>query len=164
MSCVCPAGPAVARPVLPAPEGVLPGALVAAAASALSAAALPAAGRGGGPRLHPGQQLRQLLHAHAPLRRPPTHLGRCRPVGDLLFPPPAVPGLLRRSPAGGTGDGGTEATELPRRRDCGRRNLGQPSFLYSVVFVYLYTVRSSGDMHKILYAHCVKAQDVPFYI
>lgn len=71
--------------MLSAPEGLLRGAVVAAIAPALSTAALPAAGRGGGPQLHPGQQLRQFLHAHAPLQRAPTHLACWGCTGDLLF-------------------------------------------------------------------------------
>ena len=61
------AGRALARAGLSLPEGVLRGAPPAVAAAALPAAALPAPGRGREPQLLPGQQLRPLPHAHAPL-------------------------------------------------------------------------------------------------
>lgn len=67
---------AVARTLLPLPEGVLRGAALAAAAAPSPAAAPTAPGRGGEPQLHLGQQLRPLLPAHAPLQRPAAHLSR----------------------------------------------------------------------------------------
>lgn len=78
-----PKGCALARAQLALPEGMLRGAPPAAAAAALPAAALPAPGRGREPQLLPGQQLRPLPHAHAPLRRAPTHLAPFAPPGAL---------------------------------------------------------------------------------
>ncbi|XP_059951662.1 nesprin-3 isoform X2 [Mesoplodon densirostris] len=91
-----PKDPAVARARLPLPEGVLRGAPPAAAAAALPVAALPAPRQGGGPQLHAGQQLCPLLHAHAPLRRPPAHLAPWRRSGDFLLQTSMCPRLLRR--------------------------------------------------------------------
>lgn len=102
-SCFGSAEPAVARTRCPLPEGVLRGAPAAAAAASLPAAALPAPGRGRGPQLHPGQQLRPLLHAHAPLRRPPAHLAHCGQPRDSLLQPSLSP----RAPPEGPGETGS---------------------------------------------------------
>ncbi|XP_036114238.1 nesprin-3 isoform X8 [Molossus molossus] len=69
-----PKDPAVARPRRPLPEGVLRGAAPAAAPPAAAAPAAAAPRGRGRPQLHAGQQLRPLLHAHAPLQWPAAHL------------------------------------------------------------------------------------------